>query len=241
MLPSIPNDEALIAAMANDPEVRELRLRMLSLMGKYKYAYNWSWYGRPLIQIPQDVMAMQTLLLSVQPDLVIETGVAHGGSLILYASMMEILGAGRVIGVDIEIRKHNREAIEAHPLAKRITLVEGPSTAPETIERVRALASGGRRVLVSLDSNHTHEHVARELELYSPLVTKGSYLVVFDTLIEDLPASEFPDRPWGPGNSPKTAVHEFLESNNRFEIDRGFEARLLFSVAPDGYLKCVRE
>jgi cephalosporin hydroxylase len=240
MLPPVPNDASLIQAMAQDPELRELKLRILSLMGKYKYAYNWTWFDRPLIQIPQDMMAMQMLLLSVKPDLIIETGVAHGGSLIFHASMMELLGAGSVVGIDIDIRQHNREAIESHPMAKRITLIQGSSTDPGVVARAQELAAGAKRVLVSLDSNHTHEHVLAELEAYAPLVTAGSYLVVFDTLIEDLPASEFTDRPWGPGNSPKSAVRAFLAGNDRFVIDQELEARLLFTVAPDGFLKCVK-
>jgi cephalosporin hydroxylase len=240
MLPPNANDRALIDQMARDPEVLELRRRLYSLMGKYKYAYNWTWYDRPIIQLPQDVMAMQMLLFAVQPDLVIETGVAHGGSLVLYASLLQLLGRGRVVGVDIEIRKDRRQAIEAHPLHERITLVEGSSTDETVLARVRELAAGARRVLVSLDSNHTHAHVRAELDAYAPLVTRDSYLVVFDTLIEDLPASDFPDRPWKPGNSPKTAVHDFLRTTDRFEIDRELEARLLFTVAPDGFLRCVK-
>jgi cephalosporin hydroxylase len=236
MLPPFPNERALIEAMGQDPEVRELRHRMLALMGKYKYAYNWTWWGRPIIQIPQDVMAMQTVLLAAAPDVVVETGVAHGGSVIFNASMLELLGGDRqVIGIDVEIRKQNRAAIEAHPMSKRITLIEGSSTAPEVLEQVRRLVGTGKKVLVSLDSNHTRDHVADELRAYAPLVSKGSYLVVWDTAIEDFPPG--PDRPWGPGNSPKTAVHAFLQSNSDFEIDRDLEARLLFTVSPDGFLK----
>jgi cephalosporin hydroxylase len=241
MLPPFPNDRALIDAMGADPEVRELRQRMLALMGKYKYAYNWTWWGRPIIQIPQDVMAMQTLLLATAPDVVVETGVAHGGSIVFIASMLELLGGDRrVVGVDVEIRSANRTAIEAHPMAKRITLIEGSSTAPDVVEQVRRHIGAGKKVLVSLDSNHTRDHVADELRAYAPLVSKGSYLVVWDTAIEDFPRSEFPDRPWGPGNSPMTAVHEFLKTNDDFEIDRELEARLLFTVSPDGFLKRVK-
>jgi cephalosporin hydroxylase len=241
MLPPYPNDRALLEAMMKDEELRELRLRVISILGKYKYAYNFTWWGRPIIQMPQDVMAMQMLVLAIQPDLIIETGVAHGGSLIFNASMLELLGGDRqVIGIDIEIRKHNRDAIEAHPMAKRITLLEGSSTDPALVAKVKGLAAGRKAVLVSLDSNHTHEHVAKELEAYSPLVTPGSYLVVFDTAIDEYPQSEFPDRPWGPGNNPRTAVKEFLKKNDRFVIDSELEARVLFTVSPDGFLKCVK-
>jgi cephalosporin hydroxylase len=238
-LPAIPNDPALIEAMAADPEVAELRRRLLVLLGRYRYAYNWTWHGRPLIQLPSDVMAMQMLVLEHKPDLIIETGVAHGGSLVLYASLMEILGEGRVVGIDIDIREHNRKALEEHPLFKRITLIEGSSIDEGIAGRAGELAADAQRVFVCLDSNHTAGHVARELELYSPFVTPGGYLVVFDTIIEDTPAEEFPDRPWGPGNSPKTAVHAFLPQHPEFEIDREIEQRLLFTVAPDGYLRRV--
>jgi cephalosporin hydroxylase len=239
VLPPIPNDPSLIQAMATDPEVRELRTRFMSLMGKYKYAYNWTWHGRPIIQLPQDIMAVQMLVLEEKPDLIIETGIAHGGSLILSASLLELLGEGEVLGVDIDIRAHNRQAIEAHPLARRISMIQGSSVDPAIAEKVYARARGAKRVMVCLDSNHTADHVAKELALYSHLVTPGQHLIVFDTVVDDLPASDFPDRPWGPGNGPKTAVHEFLAGNPGFQIDRELEARLLFTVAPDGYLKRV--
>ncbi|MBI2901706.1 MAG: GNAT family N-acetyltransferase [Planctomycetes bacterium] len=239
-LPPIPNEPARTGAMGSDPEIRELRRHLFSLMGKYKYAYNWTWFGRPIIQLPQDVMAMQTLILAVKPDLVIETGVAHGGGLVLYASMMELLGRGQVVGVDIEIRPHNRRAIEEHPLARRIALIEGSSVDPAVVARVAEHAGRADRVLVCLDSNHTAAHVSAELAAYWGFVSVGSYLVVFDTAIEELSQSDFPDRPWGPGNSPKTAVDAFLASNDRFVVDRELEARLLFTVAPGGYLRRVR-
>lgn len=239
MLPPIPNDASLIQAMAADPEVKELRDRLLSLMGKYKYSYNWTWYGRPIIQLPQDVMAMQTLILEEKPDLIIETGIAHGGSLVLSASLLEILGEGEVLGIDVDIRAHNRQAIETHPLARRISMIQGSSIDAEIADKVRARARSAKRIMVCLDSNHTADHVAHELELYAPLVTVGQHLVVFDTAIENLPASDFGDRSWGPGNSPMTAVHAFLKNNPSFAIDRELEARLLFSVAPEGYLKRI--
>src|ERR1022692_1539179 len=210
-----------------------------------KYSYNFSWLGRPIIQYPQDIIAMQELTWSIQPDLIIETGIAHGGSLIFYASMLELNAAcggprdAEVLGVDIDIRAHNRAAIEAHPLFKRISMIEGSSIAPEIIEQVQAKAAGRRRVLVCLDSNHTHEHVLGELQAYAPLTSVGSYCVVFDTVIEDMPAEMFPDRPWGPGNNPKTAVREYLKSHPEFEIDKQIDHKLLISVAPEGYLKRV--
>ncbi len=202
-----------------------------------KYSYNFSWLGRPIIQYPQDIIAMQELIWNIKPDLIIETGIAYGGSLIFYASMLELLGGdGQVVGIDIDIREHNRMEIEKHPMFKRIKMIEGSSTEEEIVEKVRRMAEG-KKVLVCLDSNHTHEHVLRELELYAPLVSVGSYCIVFDTIIEDMPAGSFPDRPWDKGNNPKTAVHKFLKSNGNFEIDKDIESKLLITVAPDGYLR----
>jgi cephalosporin hydroxylase len=178
----------------------------------------------------------------VRPDLIVETGIAHGGSIIFSASMLELLGGdGRVVGIDIDIRAHNRAVIEQHPMAKRITMIEGSSIAPEVAEQVRGLARGRERVLVLLDSNHTHEHVLREMELYGPLVTKDSYLVVFDTTIEDAPEEFSADRPWGKTDNPKTAVREFLKTNDRFAVDKDVESKLLITVSREGYLKCVKD
>lgn len=211
-----------------------------------KYSYHFEWLGRPIIQYPQDILAMQELVWRVQPDLIIETGIAHGGSLIFLASMLELNAAcggpesAEVVGVDIDIRPHNRAAIEAHPMFKRITLIEGSSVAPEVVAQVASRATGKNRILVSLDSNHTHAHVLEELEVYAPLTSVNSYCVVFDTIIEDMPSDMFPDRPWGPGNNPKTAVRQYLASHPEFEIDKQIDDKLLISVAPDGYLKRVR-
>jgi len=221
-----------------------------------QYSYNFSWLGRPIIQYPQDLVAMQEIIWSVRPDLIIETGIAHGGSLIFSASMLaqldicEAIETGisfnpkesrrKVLGIDIDIRAHNLAAIEAHPMAFRIQMIQGSSIAPEIIEQVKQVASGYNRILVCLDSNHTHEHVLAELEAYAPLTSVDSYCVVFDTLIEDMPADMFPDRPWGPGNNPKTAVWEYLKTHPEFEIDKQIDHKVLISVAPDGYLKRVR-
>ena len=211
-----------------------------------KYSYNFSWLGRPVIQYPQDIVAMQELICSVQPDLIVETGIAHGGSLIFSASMLELNAAcggpaeARVVGIDIDIRAHNRDAILAHPMARRISMIEGSSIAPEIVEQVHAHVRGRRQVLVCLDSNHTHEHVLAELAAYAPLVTVGSYCVVFDTIVEDLAAALSGARPWGPGNNPKTAVWAYLKEHPEFEIDTAFDNKLLISVAPQGYLRRVR-
>lgn len=207
-----------------------------------KYSYNFNWMGRPIIQYPQDIIAMQEIIWQVKPELIIETGIAHGGSLIFYASMLELIGLdGQVLGIDIEIREKNRIAIEKHPMFKRITMIEDSSTSQSVAGKVREFARGKSPVLVVLDSNHSHNHVLAELAIYSPLVTKGSYLVVFDTVVEDMPENFFPDRPWGQGNNPKTAVWEFMKTNGRFVIDKDIENKLIITVAPDGYLRCVKD
>ncbi|MCZ0859865.1 MAG: cephalosporin hydroxylase family protein [Methanocorpusculum sp.] len=207
-----------------------------------KYQYNFSWLGRPTIHYPQDLVAMQEIIWNVKPDLIIETGIAHGGSLIFSASMLELLGGEdrEVVGLDIDIRAHNRAEIEAHPLFKRITLIEGDSTSPEIAEQVYAIAQKHQNILVCLDSNHTHDHVLKELELYSPLVSTGSYCIVFDTIIEDLPDDMFSDRPWCHGNNPKTAVWEFLKTHDEFSVDAEIIQKLLVTEAPDGYLKKIK-
>jgi cephalosporin hydroxylase len=202
------------------------------------YSYNFTWMGRPIIQYPQDMIAMQEIIWALKPDLIIETGIAHGGSLIYYASLLELIGKGEVLGIDIDIRAHNRQEIEKHPMFKRIKMIEGSAIAESTAQQVREAAKGKQTVLVSLDSNHTHEHVLEELRLYAPLVTPGSYMVVFDTIVEDLPQGYF-ERPWDVGNNPKTAVWEFLKGNDQFVIDNSVDNKILLSVAPQGYLKRV--
>lgn len=207
---------------------------------KAGYSYNFTWMGRPIIQYPQDMIAMQEILWDIKPDLIIETGIAHGGSLIYYASILELIGKGEVLGIDIDIRDHNRKEIENHPMYKRIKMIQGSAIDESIVEKVKAHTIGKSTILVCLDSNHTHDHVLRELELYSPFVTVGSYLVVFDTIVEDLPDDLYPDRPWNVGNNPKTAVYEFLKTNQDFEIDKSIDHKLLISVAPEGYLKRVK-
>ena len=218
-----------------------------------QYSYNFSWQGRPIIQYPQDMAAMQELIWEIKPDLIIETGIAHGGSLVFSASMLALLDMcdaiessksinpkvsnRKVLGIDIDIRAHNRAAIEAHPMASRIQMIQGSSIAADIIAQVHAVAAKYSRILVCLDSNHTHEHVLAELKAYASLTSVGSYCVVFDTVVEDLPKEMFPDRPWGPGNNPKTAVWEYLKTHPEFQIDKSIQDKLLITVAPDGYLK----
>jgi len=231
-----------IRNLRDDADVQALSRIWVREISRHKYSYNFTWLGRPIIQFPQDIVALQEIIWKIKPDAVIETGIAHGGSLILSASLLELIGGdGIVVGVDVDIRPHNRAEIEQHPLAKRIHLVQGSSIVPETVAAVTRLVAGRQRVLVILDSNHTHEHVLKELQIYSPFVKAGSYLIVFDTLIEDMPADLIVNRPWGPGNNPKTAVREFLRDNKRFVSDKDIEHKLLITVAPAGYLKCIAD
>ncbi len=256
-----------IASYASDTAWKQASLQWLLRAFQQKYMYNFSSLGRPIIQTPIDMVAMQELIWQVKPDLIIETGIAHGGSLIMSASMLAMLDyceaveAGttldprhtrrRVLGLDIDIRAHNRAAIESHPMAHRIDMIQGSSVAPDIIAQVTEIAKGYQRIMVCLDSNHTHEHVLAELEAYAPLTSKGSYCCVFDTVIEDLPDDTFPDRPWAVGDNPKTAVWEYLRRVKKdgraaadgaaldFEIDKTVENKLLITVAPDGYLKRI--
>jgi cephalosporin hydroxylase len=224
----------------NNPALQDASCLFNLESNKAQYSYNFSWMGRPIIQYPQDMIAMQEIIWEVKPDLIIETGIAHGGSLVYYASLLELIGNGEILGIDIDIREHNRKAIEAHPMFKRIKMIEGSAISEEVIEQVKERAKGKQRILVSLDSNHTHEHVLQELKLYSQFVSLQSYLVVFDTIVEDLPNHYLPGRPWGKGNNPKTAVYEFLKENNDFSIDSTIDNKLLISVAPQGYLRRIK-
>ena len=242
-----------VAAMAADSTVTGAAMDFLRASVGVQYSYNWHWLGRPIIQYPQDVVVMQELIWEVKPDLIVETGIAHGGSLIFSASMLALLDmceaieAGqtldpsvskrKVVGVDIDIRAHNRAAMEAHPMRSRIEMIEGSSIADETIAKVKQAAVGHQRVLVCLDSMHTHDHVRAELEAYAPMTSVGSYCVVFDTLIEDMAADAYPDRPWGQGDNPKTAVWDYLKTHPEFEIDKAIPDKMQITVAHDGFLR----
>ncbi|HEV2571055.1 MAG TPA: cephalosporin hydroxylase family protein [Beijerinckiaceae bacterium] len=227
-----------IGALAKDEEFRRLSNQWRAMALDRKYMNNFSWWSRPLIQLPGDMVAMQEIVLAVQPDIIVECGIAHGGAVLMYASLLEMLGKGEVVGVDVEIRAHNRQAIESHPMAKRVTLIEGSSTDVSTATKVKERVAGKKTVLVCLDSNHTHDHVLKELELYAPLVTSGSYCVVFDTFIEDMPDDfVWTDRPWSKGDNPKTAIHAYLKSHPEFEIDKSIEDKVLLTSAPDGFLR----
>jgi len=238
--------EARIAANASNDDLCTTAQALLTASIPSGYSYNFSWLGRPIIQYPQDIVAMQQIMWEVQPDLIIETGIARGGSLIFSASMLELNAAcggpphAAVVGVDIDIVAANRSAIEAHPLSRRISMIQGSSIAADIVARVRDRAAGRERVMVLLDSNHTHAHVLAELQAYAPMTTVGSYCVVFDTIVEKLPKAFFPDRPWGPGDNPWTAAAEYLKGHPEFEVDKRIDNQLLLSVAPGGYLKRVR-
>lgn len=259
--PSVPSPEQVFAqerldrvqAYARDAEFQSLSQAWLRESMQRKYVYNFDWLGRPIIQYPNDMVAMQELVWRVRPDLIIETGIAHGGSLVLSASLLAMLDMcdaiesgqsidprqshRKVLGIDIDIRAHNRAAIEAHPMASRITMLQGSSVAPDVVAQVHAFAKDYRRVLVCLDSMHTHDHVLAELQAYAPLVSVGSYCVVFDTFVQDMPQGFFPDRPWDVENNPKTAVHEWLQGRSDFAVDEHWDQRLMVTVAPQGFLR----
>ncbi|HWQ42728.1 MAG TPA: cephalosporin hydroxylase family protein [Desulfosporosinus sp.] len=228
-----------IVSMSLDDKLKELSINWMASTAKHKYTYHFTWMGRPIIQYPQDLLALQEIIWQIKPEVIIETGIAHGGSLIFYASMLELIAHGEVIGIDLDIREHNRVEIEKHVMFKRITMLEGSSTDAEIVQEVKRLCSDKKCVMVVLDSNHTHSHVLEELKLYSPLVTAGSYLIVMDTGVDDMPEQLYAERPWGKGNNPKTAVKEFLRTTDRFIIDEKIHSKLLITVAPDGYLKCI--
>lgn len=233
-------DEAM-KAMANDQELKKKSVDWMLHSDKYKYTYNFSWMGRPIIKYPQDIVIMQELIWRVKPDLIIETGIAHGGSIIFSSSMMELLGnGGKVIAVDIDIRKHNRDEIEKHPMMKNITMLEGSSVDEKIVGQIADYAKGFKKVMVVLDSNHSHEHVYRELELYTPVVSVGSYILLPDTFVEFFPKGYVTNRPWDVGNNPYTAMEAFLKTTDRFIKDEEITNKLLITEAlGGGYLKRV--
>lgn len=244
-----------IKLMAKDEALSDEVNKLFINLCKYKYSYHFDWMGRPIIQFPQDMVAMQELIWEIKPDLIIETGIAHGGSLIFSASMLAQLdlcdaiqanitldptkSKRKVLGIDIDIRAHNREAIESHPMSSRIQMIQGSSIDPNIVSQVHKIAKNYDRVMVCLDSNHTHDHVLEELRGYAALTSIGSYCIVFDTVVENMPTEMFPDRPWGKGNNPKTAVWEYLSSHSDFVIDKTIHDKLQITVAPDGYLRRI--
>lgn len=256
-----------IEGIARDAGFRGLCQAWLRECIRHNYAQNFTWLGRPVIQVPQDLYAVQELVWACRPDLIIETGIAHGGSLMMSASMLALLdycdaietggvldpkaSRRKVVGVDIDIRPHNRMAIDSHPMRHKIHAIQGSSVSLNVARQVAAHADGYERILVFLDSNHTHDHVLEELELYAPYVSKGSYCVVWDSGVEDLPAEMCADRPWGKGNNPKTAVWEYMKrlagegrkardgGDLHLEYDHTIEHKIAITASPDGFLKRV--
>lgn len=238
-------------------KLRSLSKKWIKESLKFNYTYHFEWLGRPIIQYPQDILGMQQLIWSIKPDLIIETGIARGGSVIFNASILKLIADcggpknSKVIAIDIDIRKHNKEAILSHPISKYIEMIEGSSVDIKVFEKVKKRASRAKKVVVFLDSNHSHDHVLKELYMYSQFVNTGSYLVVFDTIIEDLPNNFFPKRAWSKGNNPKTAVIEFLKNIKKnkhldligkaikFRIDNNFDRQLQITVSPGGFLKRI--
>lgn len=235
------NDKRIFAAeMAKDGALRRKALDVVVESDRHGWSYQWSWLGLPIIQMPPDVIATQEIIWETRPQVIVETGVARGGSLIFYASILQLIGEGKVIGVDIDIRPHNRDSIERHPLAHRIELIQGSSVDGKVLADIRSRIPAGSRVMVILDSNHTHEHVLDELRLYAPLVTKDQFMIVADTVVEEIPAQAHRPRPWGPGNNPATAMQAFLKEDPSFAPDPFVNAKLLLSSSPGGYLRRVK-
>ena len=223
-----------------DPELLRKGRDFLIHSDRYKYGYYWTWMGLPIIQMPEDIVLTQEIMWETKPDFVIEAGIAWGGSLALYAAFQEIQGFGKVIGIDVTIPMHNREAILNTPVSHRISLVEGSSSDPEIYNQIIAQIPDGSNILLVLDSNHTHEHVLAELKLWSPLLQKGNYIIVSDTIVEVIPEQKHRPRPWGPGNNPMTGMHEFLKGNDRFISANNYSDRAFTSFNPSGYLKCIK-
>ena len=236
-------NRTFIKKLGKNQSLKKLSNKWMMESSLDEYSYHFKWFGLPIIQFPQDIIALQEIIWRIKPDLIIETGIARGGSLIFSASMLELLGKGSVLGIDIVIRKQNKKNILKHPLSKRIKMIEGSSIDENVISKVYKIAEKNKKILVILDSNHSHTHVLSELNAYSKLVKKGSYLIVFDTRIDDIPkkySKKLMKGNWSKGDNPKTAVHEFLKENNRFKIDKEIEDKLLITVAPDGFLRCVK-
>lgn len=227
------------AEMSRDDGLRKRALDLVIESDKYGYGYQWTWLGLPIIQLPQDIVATQEIIWKSKPDVIIEAGIAWGGSVALYASLLQLIGKGRVVAVDINLMDHVSDQIMSYPFSDRIHLYKGSSTDPQIVSKIQAHIEPGQSVMVLLDSNHTHQHVLEELRIYAPLVTKGQYVVVSDTVVEDIPAQTHRARPWGPGDNPKTALHAYLKETKRFEIDQEINRKLLLTYTPDGYARCV--
>jgi len=230
-------------ALGGDRSVFDQSTDLITQLDRYDYSYLWTWMGVPIIQMPADIMATQEVIWKTQPDIIIEVGVARGGSVLMMASMLKLIGKGRVIGVDIDIRPHNRESIESNPVSDRITLIEGGSVDPEILDRVKAEIPDGASVMVVLDSDHSYDHVLKECRAYGPLVTMGQYLIVADTLLGFLSEDQTPKKrshTWLKGNEPLAAAQQYLSESERFEVDEALNGKLVLSSSPQGYCKCVK-
>lgn len=237
-------NQKFIKKMSNDKSLEKLSKKWFLSTNRYEYGKHFSWLGRPIIQFPQDIIAFQEIIWKIQPDLIIETGVARGGSLVFFASMLELIGKGTVLGIEIGLRSHNELAIKKHLMSKRIKILKGSSTDPKIFNQIKKIVRNKKKIMVILDSDHSKDHVLEELRLYSQFVSKGSYLIVCDTITVEFPKNwlknQGVDRPWDKLNNPKTAVWDFLKQNNRFKIDKSIENKLLITTAPDGFLKCIK-
>jgi cephalosporin hydroxylase len=236
-IPSL-REFVLTKKQKNIKELTEIGTKWVKVSADNRLTYEIDWLGVPIIQTPEDLILMQELIFSVRPDFIVELGIAHGGSLIYYASLLELLDKGKVIGVDIEIREHNRKVIEAHSLFKRIELIEGDSVSTKTVEEVKKRIPVNSRVIVCLDSDHTKPHVLKELVLYEILVPQDCYIVVFDTNTSDLAKDGICDSKYI-DNGPEEAIREFLEKNNDFRIDEEYN-KLYISYSPNGYLRRIK-
>lgn len=228
--------------MAADSKLTEDSRDLLFRADQHRWIHQGTWLGEPVLNLPQDMFALQEIIFKTRPEYIIEIGVAWGGSLLFYSTLLEVLGGGEIIGVDIFIPDDLKQRLNSHgKLSERIHLINGSSVEQDTVDKVKAITGDSRKTMILLDSNHTHEHVYKELQLYAPLVEKGYYLICGDTIVEDIPEQNYRDRPWGPGDNPKTALNAFMKETNRFEVDSELENKLLFSCNPGGYLRCVAD
>ncbi|MDI9571149.1 MAG: CmcI family methyltransferase [Pseudomonadota bacterium] len=230
------------AAMSADADLADRAREVLIAADRYHWIHQTTWFGEPILNLPQDMFAMQEIIYRQRPRYILEIGVAWGGSLLFHASLLQVLGGEKVIGVDVYIPPDLRDRLAGHgSLSERLVLIEGSSTDETTFAAVKGIVGTSREVMVILDSHHSHDHVLAELRLYSPLVGKGQYLVCGDTIIEDMPIEAHRPRPWGPGNSPRTALAAFLQTTDRFAVDEALDRKLLFTCNPGGYLQCLRD
>jgi len=228
------------AAAAQNEGLRKTSMDFIVESDKFGYGYQWTWLGLPFIQMPQDMIVTQELIWQTKPDVIIETGVAWGGSVVFSASLLQLIGKGEVVGIDLNLYDHVKDQIMSYPFSNRVHLYKGSSTDPEIVKKVLSHIKPGQSVMVMLDSNHTHQHVLDELRAYAPHVTKGQYLVVSDTVVEDMPKQEHRPRPWGPGDNPKTALRAYLKETDRFEVDPYVNGKLLLTYSPEGYCRCIK-